>query len=74
MNMKGNQFVYAHKKNYDIKFRGLIVIALFMVRVELGGGSRSKITLYRLKNNCAKFGAFVRFVPISSKFTTKQPH
>ena len=61
------------KSNYDIKFRGIIVIALFMVRVELGGGSPSKITLYRLKNNCTKFGAFVCFVPISSKFTTKQP-
>ena len=61
------------KANYDSKFRGLIVIALNMVRVELGGGSPSKITLYILKNNCTKFGAFVRLVPISSKFTTKQP-
>ena len=45
MNM-GNQFVYTYKTNYDIKFRGLIVIALFMVRMELGDGSPSKITLY----------------------------
>ena len=44
-----------------------------MVRVELGGGYPSKITLYILKNNYTKFGAFVRFVPISSKLTIKQP-
>ena len=61
------------KTNYDIEFRGLIGIPLFMARVELGGGSPSKITLYGLKNNCTKFGAFVRLVPISSKFTAKQP-
>ena len=42
----------------------------FMVRVVLGDGSPSKITSYILKNNCTKFGTFVRFV--SSKFTTKQ--
>ena len=60
------------KTNYDIKCRGLIVIALFMLRVELGGGSPFKITLYTLKNNCTKFGAFVHLVPIFSKFTTKQ--
>ena len=31
-------------------------------------------SLYILKNNCTctKFGAFVCFAPISSKFTTKQ--
>ena len=29
--------------------------------------------LYNTKEyNCTKFGAFVSFVPISSKFTTKQ--
>ena len=44
----------------------------FMVRVVLGDGSPSKITSYILKNNCTKFGTFVRFVPLSSKFTTKQ--
>ena len=44
----------------------------FMVRVVLGDGSPSKIHLYLPKNNCTKLGAFVRFVPISSKFTTKQ--
>ena len=32
----------------------------------------SKITLYILKNNCTKFGGFVCFVPISSKFTAMQ--
>ena len=70
MNMKGNQFIHAYKSNCDIKFRVLILIALFTVRIELGGGSPSKITLYTLKNNCTKFGAFVHFVPISSKLTT----
>ena len=44
-----------------------------MVRVVLGDGSPSRITLFILKNNCTKFGAFVCFVPKSSKFTTKQP-
>ena len=61
------------KTNYDIKFRDLIVVALFMVRAVLGDGSPSKITLYTVKNNCTKFDAFVHFVPISSKSTTKQP-
>ena len=70
MNMK-DLFIHI-KTNYDIKFRDLVVIALFMVRVELGGGSPGfKITFYTLKNNCTKFGAFVRFVLISSKFTSK---
>ena len=32
----------------------------------------SKITLYILKNNCTKFGAFVCFIHIFSKFKTKQ--
>ena len=63
MNMKGNQFVDTHKTNYDIKFRGLIVIALFMVRVELGDGYPSKITLYTLKINCTKFGALSALSP-----------
>ena len=42
-----------------------------MVRVVLGDGSTSKITLYALKDKCAKFGSFIRFVPISPKFATK---
>ena len=60
-----NLFIHI-KTNYDIKFRGLISIALFMVRVELGSDSPT------LKNNYTKFGASVCFVPISSKLTTKQ--
>ena len=44
-----------------------------MVRVVLGDNSPQKsLYSYILKNNCTKFGAFVCFVPISSKFTTKQ--
>ena len=66
-----NLFIHI-KTKYDIKFRGLIEIALFMVRVEKGDDSPTKITLYTLKNNCTMFGALVRFVSISSKFTTKQ--
>ena len=48
----------------------LRVSIVIMGRVVLGDGSPSKITLYILKNNCTKFGAFVCFV---TKFTTKQP-
>ena len=31
-----------------------------------------EIILYAIRNNYTKFGAFVHFVPKSSKFTTKQ--
>ena len=35
-------------------------------------GYPSEVTLYILRSNCTKFGAFVCSVPISSKITTKQ--
>ena len=38
----------------------------------LGDGYPSEVTLYILRSNCTKFGAFVCSVPISSKITTKQ--
>ena len=58
------------KTNYDIKFSGLIVITLFMVRVELGGGCPSKITLYvtrfaKTRHNDA-FLKFQIFTSVSS--------
>ena len=51
-----------------VTFSSDYVLVLFYapvrVRGVLGDGSPSEITLYIPRNNCTKFGAFVRFVPI----------
>ena len=47
-------------------FFSLIVISY--VRKCFRGGTYPEITSYILVNNCEKFGAFVHYVPISSKF------
>ena len=73
MYMKGELICLRKETKYHIKLRSLNVDSLFYapvgVRRVLGDGCPSEITLYILRSNCTKFGAFV---PISSKITTKQ--
>ena len=70
-----NKFVDMYMKgeliketNYLIKLRSLNVDSLFyapvVVRGVLGDGYPSEVTLYILRSNCTKFGAFVRSVLI----------
>ena len=76
MYMKGELICFHKETNYPIKLRNLNVYSLFNapvgVRGVLGDGYPSEVTLYILRSNCTKFGAFVCSVPISSKITTKQ--
>ena len=76
MYMKGQLICFHKETNYLIKLRSLNVNSLFYapvgVRGVLGNGYPSEITLYILRSNCTKFGAFVRSVPIFSKIRTKQ--
>ena len=74
--MKGELICLHKETNHHIKLRSLNVDSSFYapvgVRGVLGDGYPSEVTLYILRSNCTKFGAFVRSVPISSKITTKQ--
>ena len=76
MYMKGEQICFHKETIYSIKVRNLNIHSLFYapvgVRGVLGDGYPSEVTLYILRSNCTKFGAFVRSAPIFSKITTKQ--
>ena len=48
-------------------------IVIPYVRKCFRGGTYPEITSYILVNNCAKFGAFIHYVPVSSKFLLKPP-
>ena len=68
--MKGELICFHKETNYPIKLRSLNVnvYSLFYapvgVRGVLGDGYPSEVTLYILRSNCTKFGAFVHSVPI----------
>ena len=66
--MKGKLICFHKETNYPIKLRSLNVHSLFYapvgVRGVLGDGYPSEVTLYILRSNCNKFGAFVRSVPV----------
>ena len=68
MYMKGKLICFHKETNYPIKLRSLNVHSLFYapvgVRGVSGDGYPSEVTLYILRSNCTKFGAFVRSVPI----------